>query len=44
MKLNSAVPARLIERQIAAMDKRGDQLVYKLYGLTKEEIRTVERK
>jgi len=32
-----------IERQIAATDKRIDALVYKLYGLTEEEIKIVER-
>jgi DNA-binding protein H-NS len=31
-----------IQRQIAATDKRIDQLVYELYGLTDEEIRIVE--
>ena len=31
-----------IERQIAATDRKIDQLVYKLYGLTEEEIRIVE--
>lgn len=31
-----------IERQIAATDKKIDELVYKLYGLTEEEIRLVE--
>jgi hypothetical protein len=29
-------------RQIAATDRQIDQLVYELYGLTQEEIRTVE--
>ena len=33
-----------IERQIAATDKKIDELVYKLYGLTEEEIRIVEGK
>ena len=32
----------LIQRQIDATDKQIDQLVYVLYGLTKEEIRIVE--
>ena len=32
----------LIQRQIDATDKQIDQLVYELYGLTDEEIRTVE--
>jgi hypothetical protein len=31
-----------IERQIEATDKAIDALVYKLYGLTEEEIRIVE--
>lgn len=33
-----------IERQIAATDKKIDELVYKLYGLTEEEIAIVEGK
>jgi len=32
----------LIERQIAATDKKTDELVYQLYGLTEEEIGIVE--
>ena len=32
----------LIQRQIDAIDKQIDQLVYELYGLTGEEIRIVE--
>lgn len=31
-----------LQRQIAATDKKIDQLVYELYGLTDEEIRIVE--
>ena len=31
-----------IERQIAATDRKIDQLVYKLYGLTEDEIKIVE--
>jgi hypothetical protein len=31
-----------IERTIAATDKQIDALVYELYGLTEQEIRTVE--
>ena len=31
-----------VERPIAATDKQIDALVYELYGLTKEEIVTVE--
>lgn len=30
-----------IQRQIAATDKRIDQLVYELYGLTNEKIKIV---
>ncbi|MCX6136346.1 MAG: N-6 DNA methylase [Ignavibacteriales bacterium] len=33
-----------LERQIAATDAKIDQLVYQLYGLTKEEIKIVEGK
>jgi type I restriction-modification system DNA methylase subunit len=33
-----------IERQIAATDKKIDELVYQLYGLTEEEIKIVEGK
>ena len=32
----------LIQRQIDVTDKQIDQLVYELYGLTDDEIRTVE--
>ena len=32
------------ERQFAATDKKIDELVYNLYGLTEEEIRIVEGK
>ncbi len=32
----------LIERDIAATDRRTDELVYELYGLTDKEIRIVE--
>ena len=32
----------LIERDIAATDRRIDALVYDLYGLTKKEIQLVE--
>jgi hypothetical protein len=32
----------VLQRQIDATDKQIDQLVYVLYGLTKEEIRIVE--
>ncbi len=31
-----------IERQVAATDKKIDELVYQLYGLTEEEIKIVE--
>jgi hypothetical protein len=33
-----------LQRQIAATDKTIDALVYELYGLTEEEVRTVEAK
>jgi len=33
-----------IERQIAATDKKIDDIVYELYGLTEEEIKIVEGK
>jgi hypothetical protein len=32
----------VVERQIAALDRQIDQLVYELYGLTDKEIRIVE--
>ncbi len=32
----------LIDRDIAATDRRIDELVYELYGLTEKEIRIVE--
>jgi hypothetical protein len=32
------------ERQIDATDKKIDQLVYELYGLTEEEIKIIEEK
>ena len=32
----------VLQRQIAAMHRQIDQLVYELYGLTDEEIRIVE--
>ncbi len=32
----------VLQRQIEAADRQMDQLVYKLYGLTDEEIRIVE--
>ena len=31
-----------LERQIAATDRRIDELVYEVYGLTEEEVRIVE--
>lgn len=31
-----------LQRQIAAVDRQIDQLVYELYGLTEDEIRIVE--
>jgi len=33
----------VLQRQIEAMDRQIDQLVYELYGLTEEEINVVER-
>jgi hypothetical protein len=33
---------RRLNRQISALDKQIDQLVYELYGLTEDEIRIVE--
>jgi hypothetical protein len=33
-----------VERQTAAMDKKIDELAYKIYGLTEEEIKIVEGK
>ena len=33
---------QLVERQIAATDRQIDDLVYNLYGLSKDEIRIVE--
>jgi hypothetical protein len=41
-KARTAPDKTAIERQIAATDKRIDQLVYELYGLTEDEIRIVE--
>jgi hypothetical protein len=41
-KARTAHDKTAIERQIAATDKQIDQLVYELYGLTKEEIMIVE--
>lgn len=32
----------LLERQISSTDREIDQMVYKFYGLTEEEIKTVE--
>ena len=32
----------IIKREIDSVDKQIDQLVYKLYGLTEEEIKIVE--
>ena len=32
----------LVDRQIAALDRQIDQLVYELYGMTDKEIRIVE--
>lgn len=40
----SKVPqtAEMLKRQIEATDKQIDQLVYKLYNLTEEEIKIIE--
>jgi hypothetical protein len=42
MKSNFDSEKEPIERQIKATDKKIDELVYQLYGLTEEEIRVVE--
>ena len=49
LDLNKKLPAaktphakELIERDIGATDRRIDELVYELYGLTEKEIRVVE--
>lgn len=42
MAVNRGDDTNLQQRQIAATDKRIDQLVYRLYGLTDEEIALVE--
>jgi hypothetical protein len=39
---NSDVQNEIIQRQIEATDRKIDQLVYELYGLTEEEIKIVE--
>jgi len=39
---NTAHAKTAIQRQIDATDRQIDQLVYKLYGLTEDEIRIVE--
>jgi hypothetical protein len=40
-----APPARSsLEHQIAATDRQIDRIVYDLYGLTEEEIRSVEER
>jgi len=33
----------VLQRQIDATDRKIDELVYQLYGLTEEEIKIVER-
>jgi len=33
---------KVIEKQIEIIDKKIDEMVYELYGLTKEEIEVVE--
>ena len=42
VKLNFDSEKEPIDRQIKATDKKIDQLVYQLYGLTEEEIKVVE--
>ena len=42
LRAKTTYDKNLIERQIDATDKQIDQLAYKLYGLTDEEIRIVE--
>jgi hypothetical protein len=51
LSLNKQLPAAktdyektALQRQIGAIDQQIDQLVYKLYGLTDEEIKIVESK
>jgi flagellar biosynthesis chaperone FliJ len=38
----SAAQKLIIQRQIDATDREIDQLVYELYGLTKDEIKIVD--
>ena len=38
----SVAQKEIIQRQIDSTDKEIDQIVYELYGLTKEEIKIVE--
>jgi hypothetical protein len=39
---NGAQEQELLQREIAATDQAINKLVYELYGLTEEEIKTVE--
>jgi hypothetical protein len=41
-RAKSQTDREALNRRIAAMDRQIDELVYELYGLTKEEIRIVE--
>jgi hypothetical protein len=41
-KAKSQADKEALGRQIAATDRQMDELVYELYGLTRDEIRTVE--
>jgi hypothetical protein len=41
-KAKSQADREALARQIAAADRQIDELVYELYGLTKDEIRIVE--
>ena len=43
-KKQSPSAKQLLDQKLAITDKRIDQLVYELYGLTEEEIRIVEGK
>ena len=43
MRMRTPEAKKTIQRQIEAMDRQIDQLVYELYGLTDEEIRIVEQ-
>jgi hypothetical protein len=42
IEAKSAAQKEIIQRQIDSTDREIDQIVYELYGLTKEEIKIVE--